>query len=307
MLHEDCQLFGGNRDPCCPVWNRDLCSPHSPLPPPRLAAEIGSTHRSVSIDNMVSAAVETVATEIKATPKFKVCGGSEAENVALQNVQARNRMVLAYLFAQLLPWSQGRHGNLLVLGSANVDESLRGYMTKYDCSSADLNPVGSISKTDLRSFCKFMVPHYPELRKSASSPLLNEEVSLSPLSVLSAKPTAELEPATPSHTQNDEVTMTTSLFVSMATCSLQEDMGMTYAALSVFGRLRKVYRCGPYSMFLKLVHMWGDRLSPAEVCSSADGEGFFTFSTGRSKSEAFLPLLWHQPSQDDGSAPRLPC
>ena len=28
---------------------------------------------------------------------------------------------------------------LLVLGSANVDEALRGYMTKYDCSSADLN------------------------------------------------------------------------------------------------------------------------------------------------------------------------
>ena len=29
-----------------------------------------------------------------------------------------------------------------MLGSANVDESLRGYMTKYDCSSADINPIG---------------------------------------------------------------------------------------------------------------------------------------------------------------------
>ena len=34
----------------------------------------------------------------------------------------------------------------MVLGSANLDESLRGYFTKYDCSSADLNPIGSISK-----------------------------------------------------------------------------------------------------------------------------------------------------------------
>ena len=117
---------------------------------------------------MVSAAVETVSTEIKATPTFKVCGGSETENIALQNVQARNRMVLSYLFAQLLPWSRGHQGSLLVLGSANVDESLRGYMTKYDCSSADLNPIGSISKTDLRSFCKFMAPQYPELRQSVS-------------------------------------------------------------------------------------------------------------------------------------------
>lgn len=31
-------------------------------------------------------------------------------------------MVLAYLFAQLLPWVRGRNGGLLVLGSANVDE-----------------------------------------------------------------------------------------------------------------------------------------------------------------------------------------
>jgi hypothetical protein len=38
-------------------------------------------------------------------------------------------------------------GWLLVLGSANVDEALRGYLTKYDCSSADINPIGGISKT----------------------------------------------------------------------------------------------------------------------------------------------------------------
>lgn len=31
-------------------------------------------------------------------------------------------MVLAYMFAQLLPFVRGRTGGLLVLGSANVDE-----------------------------------------------------------------------------------------------------------------------------------------------------------------------------------------
>ena len=55
-------------------------------------------------------------------------------------------MVMAYLCAQLLPWVRGRKGFLLVLGSANVDEALRGYMTKYDCSSADINPIGGICK-----------------------------------------------------------------------------------------------------------------------------------------------------------------
>ena len=71
--------------------------------------------------------------------------------------QARVRMVLSYLFAQLMLWVRGRaSGGLLVLGSANVDEALRGYMTKYDCSSADINPIGGISKTDLRSFLRYI-------------------------------------------------------------------------------------------------------------------------------------------------------
>jgi NAD+ synthase (glutamine-hydrolysing) len=41
-------------------------------------------------------------------------------------------MVVGYMFAQLLPWARGKVGGLLVLGSANVDESLRGYLTKYE-------------------------------------------------------------------------------------------------------------------------------------------------------------------------------
>ena len=52
-------------------------------------------------------------------------------------------MVAAYLLAQLRPWTRARAGFLLVLGTGNVDEGLRGYLTKYDCSSADLNPIGA--------------------------------------------------------------------------------------------------------------------------------------------------------------------
>lgn len=40
---------------------------------------------------------------------------------------------------------------------------------------------------------------------------------------------------------------------------------MTYDELSVFGRLRKVEKCGPYSTFTKLVHEWGGFLSPLQV------------------------------------------
>lgn len=41
---------------------------------------------------------------------------------------------------------------------------------------------------------------------------------------------------------------------------------MTYEELNVFGRLRKIYRCGPYSMFIKLVHMWKEERTLTEVC-----------------------------------------
>ena len=88
-------------------------------------------------------------------------------------------MVLAFLLAQLLPWVRGESGFLLVLGSANVDELLRGYLTKYDCSSADVNPIGGISKGDLRAFLKWASVH----------------LGYSSLSdVEAAPPTAELEP-----------------------------------------------------------------------------------------------------------------
>jgi NAD+ synthase (glutamine-hydrolysing) len=42
-------------------------------------------------------------------------------------------------------------------------------------------------------------------------------------------------------------------------------MGMTYDELSVYGRLRKVEKCGPYSMFGKLIQEWGTFLSPLQV------------------------------------------
>lgn len=183
-----------------------------------LASQIGSYHMSLNIDAAVTAVIGIFIAITGMTPKYAVHGGSYRENLALQNVQARLRMVLAYLFAQLIMWARGRPGGLLVLGTANVDEGLRGYMTKYDCSSADLNPIGSISKVDLRNFICYC-------SKRFGWTALDE--------IQSAVPTAELVPTVDGKTvQSDE-----------------EEMGMTYEELSVYGRLRIQKRCGPYSMF----------------------------------------------------------
>ena len=185
-----------------------------------LADQIGSYHQSLKIDIIVQAILTLFQLTTGKLPSFVINGGSNVEDLALQNIQARLRMVLSYLFAQLLPWVRGRSGFLLVLGSANVDEGLRGYMTKYDCSSADVNPIGGISKQDLKKMLLWAVEIYGWTALK---------------DVVEAKPTAELRPiakgSKKEHTQTDE-----------------EDMGMTYDELGIFGRLRKIERCGPVSM-----------------------------------------------------------
>ena len=78
-----------------------------------LAKDIGASHLSIAIDAVVTAVVMFFTTVTGKKPKFKVDGGSNAENMALQNIQARVRMVLSFLFAQLLPWVRGKSGFLL--------------------------------------------------------------------------------------------------------------------------------------------------------------------------------------------------
>lgn len=107
-------------------------------------------------------------------------------------------------------------------------------MTKYDCSSADINPIGGISKTDLRMFLAYA----------------KEKFNLSIIGdIVAAPPTAELEPL-----KNGQLAQTD-----------EQDMGMTYAELSQYGRLRKQHNCGPFSMYCKLVQTWSDSCSPQEV------------------------------------------
>lgn len=75
----------------------------------------------------------------------------------MQNLQARLRLCLSYYYVQLVGAMQNTHEPLLVIATGNCDEGLSGYFTKYDCSSGDLNPIGSICKNDLRRFVNYMI------------------------------------------------------------------------------------------------------------------------------------------------------
>uniref|UniRef100_A0A7S4T6Z9 Glutamine-dependent NAD(+) synthetase n=1 Tax=Alexandrium monilatum TaxID=311494 RepID=A0A7S4T6Z9_9DINO len=211
----------------------------------QLAQEIGAIHTSIYIDSITDALQGTfknlefhtdklTKAQLKTDPQMD---GTWMENIALQNIQARSRMVMAYFMAQLMPWATDGDettagGALLVLGSANVDEALRGYYTKYDCSAADINPIGGVNKTDLKSFLEWA----------------GREKGIAVLQrVADAKPSAELTGA--EGAQLDE-----------------EDMGMSYAELGDLGRCRKIEHGGPLSTFLRLRTLWNDgrRITPSK-------------------------------------------
>ena len=76
-----------------------------------LAQELGASASSMLIDTAVTAVLRIFTTVIGCNKlRYTAQGGEVRENLALQNVQARLRMVLAYLFAQLTLWASGKQG-----------------------------------------------------------------------------------------------------------------------------------------------------------------------------------------------------
>lgn len=204
----------------------------------RLAERIGAYHTDINIDNAIQAHESIIQSALGGfKPKYSVEGGTNSENLAKQNIQARNRMVVSYELAQLSTQARGlpRAGaSLLVLGSGNVDENLRGYYTKYDASSADLAPLGSISKNDAKDFQRWA-------RDNWDLSIMTEFID--------AIPSAELLPLS-AGVQADEL-----------------EMGLTYSELSDFGILRKVDKLGPWSAYLRLLSQWKKRpgFGPREI------------------------------------------
>lgn len=99
---------------------------------------------------------------------------------------------------------------------------------------------------------------------------------------LNATPTAELEPITATYVQSDEA-----------------DMGVTYAELGTFGYLRKVSKLGPWSMYERLLHLWGNEYSPREIYEKTR-HFFYNYAINRHKMTVITPSYHaEQYSPDD--------
>jgi NAD+ synthetase len=134
-------------------------------------------------------------------------------DIPMQNIQARIRMIMAYLIGQM----SGKNGYLLNLGSSNSDEVYVGYYTKYDASSADLNPIGSLPKIFIQ---RILIVFGNKL--SSLNGIINQE------------PTAELLPGLIGGNQTDE-----------------DEIGLKYMEMSELSRLMSS-GYGPLDSFIKI-------------------------------------------------------
>tara|TARA_B110000014_G_scaffold200630_1_gene150167 strand:+ start:896 stop:1684 length:789 start_codon:yes stop_codon:yes gene_type:complete len=84
----------------------------------------------------------------------------EPENLALGNLRARIRKNLMYYYAN--------SKNLLVLGSSDKSEFNIGYFTKFGDGAADILPIVSLYKTQVREIAKYLeVPDNIITKKSS--------------------------------------------------------------------------------------------------------------------------------------------
>jgi NAD+ synthase len=72
----------------------------------------------------------------------------EPQEMALGNLRARIRASLLYYYANLK--------NYLVVGSSDKSEYLIGYFTKFGDGSADILPIASLYKTQVKGLAKFL-------------------------------------------------------------------------------------------------------------------------------------------------------
>lgn len=233
-----------------------------------VAAEINSNHYEVDIDSIYNQFISTINDSLGFKPKFRSEGGSWTEDLSLQNLQSRIRMVTSYLLSQItliLPENNKKPGFLLMLSSGNLDESILGYLTKYDCSSGDINPIGSLSKIKIMSFLNYC---YKELNYKSL------EI------VLKLEPSAELQPSDEKTKQTDEA-----------------DMGFTYEELEKMNELRKNNLCGPYSMFKFLCQIWTEK-SHEEIKKKVE-KYFYKYSINRHKVTTLTPSIYLDSSCND--------
>lgn len=109
---------------------------------------------------------ETVdALEDSLKKSCKTLKGIEIElgSLALSNIRPRVRMTTLYALGQSLGY--------MVVGTGNLSERTVGYSTKWGDSGHDFNPIGMLTKTEVRTLAKYLEVPTSIIEKAPSAGL----------------------------------------------------------------------------------------------------------------------------------------
>jgi len=87
----------------------------------------------------------------------------DVSRVAKANIKARLRMVTLYYFANQLKY--------MVVGAGNRDELSVGYFTKYGDGGVDIQPLGNLTKGQVKELARFLGIPQPIINKPPSAGL----------------------------------------------------------------------------------------------------------------------------------------
>lgn len=84
-------------------------------------------------------------------------------NLSKINIRPRTRMIILYSLAQ--------NNHSFVIGTGNLDERLLGYFTKWGDGSSDLNPLGMLTKGEVRILARHLEVPESIINKAPSAGL----------------------------------------------------------------------------------------------------------------------------------------
>jgi NAD+ synthase len=123
-------------------------------------------HARVVADKF-SIPIRTVVLDVAFDTLLKVLPNDMAEpdvsRVAKANIKARLRMLTLYYFANQFKYT--------VVGAGNRDELSVGYFTKYGDGGVDIQPLGNLTKGQVKELAKFLGIPQPIINKPPSAGL----------------------------------------------------------------------------------------------------------------------------------------
>lgn len=222
-----------------------------------LTEVLGCNFRETSIGNVMDKFEEFVKEYLEFELKYHPDGGDWGSDYTLQNLKNRLRMITSYLIAQMTPETGDCSGFLLVMSSINVDESLLGNHTKYDCASGDVAPIGSLTKVQIHKMIDWFYDFFKfdiiqEIRHAASD--------------------EEFKP------------------VVRAKMGLEKDTSvLNYNELDIFAKFRSHVFCGPFSLYDNMTEEF-PHMDPNELEEKVK-KFFKIYGKNRHKSSVCTPPL----------------